>query len=227
MIAGDDADALGRVDDQLEDPQQNLEPVALVVEQVAEKDDPRPARRLARSRRDQRQRGLERQQVAVQVADDPERRRSSRRSTWIARSSGSARSASNSRPGRPRGRAAPPCARRVAHPRPDRRRIGRGRESPPSRGRARPRSGRRRDRLARLAGTGGRSLGADRGGCGTPVGRAGAGPCWLRSPAVGGRPPASASRSASTPAAVRPAHGQRQLDDRPSPRGRPRSGRPR
>ena len=43
MISGDDADLLWSIDDQREEPHEELDPKPLVVEEVAQKDDPRRA----------------------------------------------------------------------------------------------------------------------------------------------------------------------------------------
>ena len=49
VIAGEDADSLRRIDDQLEDTKQNFEAEPLIVEEVAEEDDPGPVSSLSRS----------------------------------------------------------------------------------------------------------------------------------------------------------------------------------
>ena len=50
MVAGDNADAIGPGDDQLEDAEQHFEPEPLVVEEIAEKDDARPGSLRCESR---------------------------------------------------------------------------------------------------------------------------------------------------------------------------------
>jgi hypothetical protein len=75
MVANHDADPFRRGEDELEDAQKQFEPEAFVVEQIAEQDDVRGRSAVGLGTPpDQRERGLEREQVAVQVADDPQRR---------------------------------------------------------------------------------------------------------------------------------------------------------
>lgn len=72
VIACNDADLLRRRDDQLENPQQHFEPESLVIDEIAEKNDaPRSAVGGLRMSTYLRQRRLERQQIAMQIADDP------------------------------------------------------------------------------------------------------------------------------------------------------------
>jgi hypothetical protein len=71
VVSGEQADGVGALDDELQHPQQHLEPVGAVVEQVAEEDEVGawPLRLVGEG-----ERRLEREQVPVQVADEPEGR---------------------------------------------------------------------------------------------------------------------------------------------------------
>ena len=74
VIAGEDADSLRRVDDQVEYPKQDFKAEPPVVEQVAEEDDAGAGFQTCPFRRaDQRQRRLQGEQVSMQVADNPQR----------------------------------------------------------------------------------------------------------------------------------------------------------
>jgi hypothetical protein len=73
VVSGQQTDGLRTLQDQLEDPQQRFQTEPAVVEQVAEEHDTRAAASASGLAGNQRERGLEREEVAVDVADEPER----------------------------------------------------------------------------------------------------------------------------------------------------------
>lgn len=71
MIAGDHANTIRRGENEFENPQQQFEPQPVVVEEIAKEDDVRCRARLPVA--DYGRRGLQREQIPVEIADDPQR----------------------------------------------------------------------------------------------------------------------------------------------------------
>ncbi len=73
MISGYDTNERRILQDHLENAKENLQSEAFIVEKVTEKNNSRPRSALPAVAPDQHQGGFESEQVAVQVADEPER----------------------------------------------------------------------------------------------------------------------------------------------------------